>query len=106
VIYELRRYQTRPGRRDDWVRYMEDVVIPFQAGQGVSVVASFIDEEDPDGYVWIRRFDDETQRAQQYAAVYQSEHWTTEIAPRVEELLLKDRSVITHVAPTPGSGLQ
>lgn len=106
MIYELRRYQTRSGCRDDWVRYMENVVIPFQARQGVSVVASFIDEEDPDGYVWIRRFDDEAQRAQQYAAVYQSEHWTTEIAPRVDALLLKDRSVITRLAPTPGSHLQ
>lgn len=24
MFYEIRRYQTRPGRRDEWVRYMED----------------------------------------------------------------------------------
>lgn len=29
MFYELRRYQTRPGRRDDWVRYMESVDSPF-----------------------------------------------------------------------------
>ncbi|MFD0327170.1 hypothetical protein ACFQZC_00660 [Streptacidiphilus monticola] len=31
VYYEIRCYQARPGRREEWVRYMEDVVIPFQA---------------------------------------------------------------------------
>jgi len=28
MFFEIRRYQARPGRRQDWVRYMEDVVIP------------------------------------------------------------------------------
>jgi len=30
AFYEIRRYQARPGRRAEWVQYMEDVVIPFQ----------------------------------------------------------------------------
>jgi hypothetical protein len=25
MFYEIRRYQTEPGRRDEWVRYMENV---------------------------------------------------------------------------------
>ena len=33
MFYEIRRYQVRPGRRDEWVRYMEDAVIPFQVDQ-------------------------------------------------------------------------
>jgi hypothetical protein len=28
MFYEIRRYQAHPGRRDDWVRYMENIVIP------------------------------------------------------------------------------
>ena len=55
MFYEIRRYQAVPGRRDEWVRYMEDVVIPYQQSHGMTVTASFVDEEDPDGYIWIRR---------------------------------------------------
>ncbi|WP_405590298.1 NIPSNAP family protein [Streptomyces sp. NBC_01092] len=106
MFYELRRYRTRPGRRDEWVRYMEDVVIPFQTSKGMTVTASFIDEEDQDGYVWIRRFDDEAQREELYAAVYQSERWQGEIGPAVEDLLILDEIAVTRVAPTPRSALR
>ncbi|MFE3784359.1 hypothetical protein ACFXPA_39970, partial [Amycolatopsis sp. NPDC059090] len=57
MYYEIRHYQARPGRRAEWVRYMEDVVIPFQASLGMDVTASFVDAEHEDGYVWMRRFD-------------------------------------------------
>jgi NADPH:quinone reductase-like Zn-dependent oxidoreductase len=39
-VYEIRRYQTRPGRREEWVRYMEDVVILYQQSKGMTVTAS------------------------------------------------------------------
>jgi hypothetical protein len=106
MFYEIRRYQTQPGRRDEWVRYVEDVVIPFQVAQGMSVTASFVDEEDPDGYVWIRRFADEDDRIALYANVYESERWQGEIAPRVRELLLMDQMKVTRAVPTAISGLR
>ncbi|QUQ67076.1 NIPSNAP family protein [Kutzneria sp. CA-103260] len=105
MFYEIRRYQTRSGRRADWVRYMEDVVIPFQESKGMSVTASFIDEEDADGYVWIRRFDDEEQRRALYTAVYDSDRWQNEIAAAIRELLIPEKSVVTRAVPTPNSGL-
>lgn len=52
------------------VRYLEDVVIPFQQSEGMTIIASFVDQKDPGGYVWIRRFGDDTQRATTYAATY------------------------------------
>lgn len=106
MFYELRRYQARPGRRDQWVRYMEEVVMPFQASKGMSVTASFIDEEDPDGYIWIRRFQDEAQREELYAAVYGSDRWRDEIGPVVHDLLIPENSVITRAVPTPRSALR
>ncbi|GHF68337.1 hypothetical protein FHX82_003585 [Amycolatopsis bartoniae] len=106
MFYEIRRYQVQPGRRDEWVRYMEDVVIPFQLAQGMSVTASFVDEEDPDGYVWIRRFQDEQERAALYANVYGSDRWRNEIDPKVKSFLLVDQIKVTRVVPTPTSGLQ
>lgn len=106
MFYEIRRYQTRPGQREEWVRYMEQTVIPFQESTGMTVTASFVDQEDPDGYVWIRRFEDEQQRVALYAAAYESERWQSEIMPVVSGLLLLDQSVITRVVPTPTSGLR
>ncbi|MBP2336360.1 hypothetical protein JOF41_002538 [Saccharothrix coeruleofusca] len=106
MFYEIRRYQVRPGLRDEWVRYMEDTVIPFQVERGMSVTASFVDEEDPDGYVWIRRFEDEQERAALYANVYQSDRWRNELDPKVKSFLLVDRIEVTRVVPTPNSGLR
>lgn len=105
MFYEIRRYQTQPGRRDEWVRYMEGVVIPFMVAKGMDVTASFIDEEDPDGYLWIRRFADEEQRAALYAAVYDSDRWNNEISPAATELLIPEKSVVTRAVPTPASAL-
>lgn len=106
MFYEIRRYQAQPGRRGEWVRYMEDVVIPFQAERGMTVTASFVDEEDEDSYVWIRRFDDEEQRKRLYAAVYESDEWQQVIGPMVYELLIREKSVITRAIPTAASPLQ
>ena len=103
AFYEIRRYQAHQGLRDDLVRCMEDVVLPFVRSRGMSVTGSFIDEQDPDGYVWIRRFDSEADRAAQYAAVYQDEQWTAEIGPRVLALMDPEKAVITRALPTPQS---
>jgi quinol monooxygenase YgiN len=106
MFYEIRHYKTEPGRRDEWVRYMENVVIPYQQSKGMTVTASFVDEEDPDGYVWIRRFDDEAHRAARYAATHDDPRWTGEIFPAVAGLLLLDRTVVIRAVPTPASALR
>lgn len=106
MYYEIRRYQVRPGRRAEWVRYMEDVVIPFQASLGMDVTASFVDAEDGDGYVWMRRFEDEAQSEALYAAVYEHDRWKNEIGPAVHGLLLAEKIAVTRVVPTPTSPLR
>ena len=54
MLFELRQYRILPGQRDTWVRFMEDVLIPFQVSKGMVIVGSFVAEEDDDLYVWIR----------------------------------------------------
>ena len=105
MFYELRQYQTRPGKRDEWVRYMEEVILPFQVSKGMVIAGSFVDEEQEDGYVWIRRFESEEQRKELYAAVYDSDHWKNEIAPPIGELLVRDAAVIRRLEPTARSVL-
>src|SRR6266567_7651808 len=98
MFYELRQYRTRPGQRENWVRFMEEVIIPFQTKQGMTISGSFIGQpaggagsgrrgangtEDDDLYVWIRRFESEGDRDHLYAAVYESDHWKEQIAPKI-----------------------
>ena len=44
------------------------------------VIGSFVGEEEDDLYVWIRRFENEEQREQLYAAVYEDDRWVNEIS--------------------------
>jgi hypothetical protein len=106
MLFELRQYRVRPGRRDEWVKLMDEVIIPFQVAKGMTMVGTFIAEEDPDLYVWIRRFEDEGERGRLYEAVYDSEHWKTAIAPHTAELLGDERMVVTRLIPTARSGIR
>jgi NIPSNAP len=103
MLFELRQYRVYPGQRDRWVKFMEEVIIPFQVSKGMVVVGSFVADDDPDAYVWIRRFENEQEREQLYKAVYESDHWKNEIAPRVSEMLDRPQMVITRLQPTPRS---
>lgn len=103
MFFELRQYRIFPGQRENWVRFMEEKIIPFQISKGMVVAGSFVGEQEDDLYVWIRRFDSEEQRAELYAAVYDSDYWKNEIAPQVGEMLDRSRTVVTRIVPTPKS---
>jgi hypothetical protein len=79
---------------------MEEVIIPFQVSKGMVIAGSFVGEEDEGLYVWIRRFKDEQERERLYQAVYETEHWKNEIAPRVPEMVDREKMVITRLTPT------
>jgi hypothetical protein len=106
MLFELRQYRTLPGQRERWVRFMEEVIIPFQSSKGVVIVGSFVAEEDPDVYVWIRRFADEEERKRLYEAMYESDEWKNHIEPRVPEMLDREKMVITRLLPTQSSVLR
>lgn len=103
MLFELRQYRCHAGQRDNWVRYMEDVIIPFQVSKGMVICGSFTGEAEDDLYVWIRRFESEAQREELYAAVYQSDTWVNEIAPRIPEMLDRDKIVVSRLEATPKS---
>ena len=105
MLFELRRYRCKEGKRDEWVRLMETRIIPLQIARGMSVVGSFLDEQDPDVYVWIRRFDSEADRERLYAAVYGSDEWQNELSPIVSDLLYREQIEVTRLIPTAASAL-
>lgn len=106
MFFELRQYRTRPGQREKWVKCMEEEIIPFQISKGMVILGSFVGEEEDDLYVWIRRFENEAERERLYAAVYESDYWKNDIAPRIPDMLDRDRTVITRIEATPKSVIQ
>ena len=106
AFYELRQYKILPGKMDDWVDYMETVIIPFQVAQGMVITASFRGEEDDSVYVWMRRFESEAEREALYAAVYESETWSNEIGLKIPDMMDRSGIVVTRLNATPKSGTQ
>lgn len=100
MFYELRQYVLRPGTRDRWVALMQERIEPFQKRQGMQIVGCFTVPEEPDAFVWIRRFDDEAQRKSQYDAVYKSAEWLEQIKPQIDEMLIREKMKVTLLEPT------
>ncbi len=106
MLFELRQYTINEGRREEFVRLMEEQIIPFQVSQGMTILGSFISEEDENTYVWIRRFHSEEEREQQYESVYASDHWKNEIAPQVGEMMSRDSISVKRLEATLRSPIQ
>lgn len=103
MLFELRQYYTKPGQRERWAKFMDEIIIPYQISKGMVVVASFVGEAEEDAYVWIRRFDNETERERLYQEVYQNDYWQNEISPQVGEMIDRTKTVVTRLTPTPKS---
>ena len=106
AFYELRQYKILPGKMADWLRFMEQEIIPFQVAQGMVICGSFRGETDELCYIWIRRFNSESEREAQYKAVYETDHWKTKIAPRVPDCLDREKMHIQRIVPTTRSTMQ
>ena len=101
---ELRDYRIKDGKRDQWAKWMEETVIPYQTQRGVNIVGTWVDLRQPDRYVWMRRFESEEQHAAQSKAVYEDPQWATDFRPRVDEML--DKMEVTRLEATPQSGIR
>ena len=106
MFFELREYRIKGGMRDRWVRLMEEKIIPFQTSRGMVAVGSFIALDEPDLYVWIRRFESEEEAERLYREVYESDYWKTKIKPQADEMLDRERMRITRLEATPKSVVQ
>jgi len=103
MLFELRQYRTKPGQREKWAKFMDDVIIPYQSSKGMVVIGSWSGEAEEDLYVWIRRFDNEEERARLYKEVYENDYWQKEISPQVGEMIDRSKTVVSRMTPTPKS---
>ena len=106
AFYELRQYFVRPGKMNEWVKIMEEEIIPFQVSKGMVICGSFRGEKDESAYFWLRRFNSEAEREAQYKAVYETDYWKTKIAPRVPDCLDREKFNIQRIVPTSRSTMQ
>jgi hypothetical protein len=106
AFFEIRQYQILPGKMDAWLEFMETVIIPFQVSKGMVITGNFQGEEDKSVYFWFRRFESEADRERLYEAVYQSDTWKNDIAPKVPELINREGIVVQRVLATSMSTMQ
>jgi hypothetical protein len=106
MLFEMRQYRIKDGKRAQWVKLMEEQIIPFQTSKGVVVVGSFIAPEEDDLYVWIRRFENEAERKRLYKEIYESDFWVNEIKPQSGEMLDRESIINTLLEATPKSVLR
>ena len=106
MFFELREYRTLPGKRQDWVDYMEQVIIPFQVGKGMVILASFVGLEEDDLYIWIRRFEDDAEKERLYEAVYESDQWKNEIEPKIPDMMDRSKIVVRRIEASSRSVIQ
>ena len=105
-LFEVRTYPVKDGAMEEWVAFMEDAIVPFIEEKGMKVDAMFQGAQDPSVFVWIRRFDDETHREKLYKAVYETDHWQTQIKPTVRRLVDVEKAVVHVMHATAGSPLR
>lgn len=106
MFFELREYRIKDGKRDRWVKVMEEKIIPFQISKGMVAVASFVSKDESDLYVWIRRFESEKEAERLYKDVYESDYWKNEIKPLADEMLDREHMRIVKLEATPKSVVQ
>tara|TARA_B100001245_G_C22589262_1_gene292517 strand:+ start:196 stop:516 length:321 start_codon:yes stop_codon:yes gene_type:complete len=106
MFFELREYRTLPGERENWVNFMEEIIIPFQVSKGMVILGSFIGQEEDDLYIWVRRFEDESEREELYEAVYESDVWKNDIAPKIPSMMDRSKIVVRRIEASSRSVIQ
>ncbi len=106
MLYELREYRVKKGKMKQWLRLMDEEIMPFQVSQGMVIPAGFTAPKNKELYVWLRRFKNEADRKRLYRKVYESDHWKKVLAPKIDAVLDVPAIVVTQLVPTPRSVLQ
>src|SRR5256885_12046304 len=100
AFYELRQYKVRPGKMAEWLKIMEEEIIPFQVAKGMVITGSYRGETDDSVYVWMRRVSGEAQHQTLYNAVAESDPSRKELAPPVPRRLHLRSPGVYRTTPT------
>ena len=116
-FFELRIYEVYKNKMPDWIKFMNEEIIPFQREKGMEINGTFImnssdsffeeggerkmhSEEKGSTYVWIRRFLNKDHKKELYKTVYESGEWITYYRPKVKELINLNTIIVHNLSAT------
>ena len=79
MIVEVRSYRTKPGRREEFIRFFETRSIPALRAHGMKILGPLLDLENPNKFVWLRGFPSLEERERMRNAFYEGELWKKEL---------------------------
>lgn len=103
MLVEIRRYEIEPGRRDEFVGFFDEEVVPEMRKVGMRILGQFVSIDDDTVFYYLRAFDNEEQRQAQTMAFYESSVWLDELKDRA--LGMETGWNVAVVTPTPGSDI-
>jgi hypothetical protein len=86
MLLEIRRYEIEPGRREEFVTFFDQEVLPEMRRVGMQILGQFVSVEDDSTFYYLRAFDDEEQRFEQTRAFYESPVWLDDLKDRALEM--------------------
>jgi hypothetical protein len=98
-------YTIHEGKREEFVKLFDEVLLPARRQIGLEVLGQFISIDDQQTFLWLRRFDSQEERWRRWDEFYGSDLWRNRLGPRANPLM-KDSSNVIAVEPTPGSAIQ
>jgi len=103
VLVEIRRYEIEPGRRDEFVAFFDEQVVPEMRKIGMQILGQFVSIENDTVFYYLRAFENEEQRKAQTTAFYESPVWLDQLKDRA--LGMETGWNVEVVTPTPGSSI-
>lgn len=103
MLVEIRKYEIKPGRRDEFVNWFQSEVIPAMENAGMNVLGVFVGVEDPNTFYYLRGFESETERIKVSRDFYESEVWLKHLKDRA--LALESDYEVTLVRSTDKSAI-
>lgn len=76
-VIELRQYTLKPNQREVLVELFEREFVESQEAQGMRLIGTFLDMDDPDRFVWLRGFEDMDARKTALGSFYGGPVWKT-----------------------------
>ena len=105
TVIELRQYTLRGGKRDTLIAMFEQDFQQPLNDDGVHVIGTFRDLDDPDRFVWLRGFRDMAARPQALAAFYDGPVWKSRRSAANATMLDSDNVLLLKPAAA-GDGFQ
>jgi hypothetical protein len=89
VIIEMRTYQTKPGRRAEFLEIFESKSVPAHQKIGMKILGPYLSIDDPDTFFFMRAFPDIESREPMKAQFYEGELWKQQLEQKLMPMIEK-----------------